>query len=109
MRHAPGSAGPFGHLSSTDGSAPGLFGFTYFTAAGFFDPSNHFQTENALAMPAGQSCQSVRAELNRLDSRGTQSKVEASTRGAKLAPAQQAEVDRYNQLLNLYLGARCHV
>lgn len=62
----------------------------------------------AMAMPAGQSCQSVRAELNRLDSRGTQSKVEAATRGARLAPAQQAEVDRYNQLLNLYLGARCH-
>ena len=63
----------------------------------------------AMAMPAGQSCQSVRAELNRLDARGTQSKVEAASRGTKLAPAAQAEVDRYNQLLNLYLGARCHV
>lgn len=63
----------------------------------------------AMAMPAGQSCQSVRAELNRLDARGTQSKVEAASRGAKLAPAVQADVDRYNQLLNLYLGARCHV
>ncbi len=63
----------------------------------------------AMAMPAGSSCQSVRGELNKLDSKGTPSRVEAATRGARLAPAQQAEVDRYNQLLNLYLGARCHV
>lgn len=62
----------------------------------------------AIAMPAGQSCQSVRAELNRLDAKGTQSKVEAASRGARLAPAAQADVDRYNHLLNLYLGARCH-
>lgn len=63
----------------------------------------------AIAMPAGQSCQSVRSELNRLDSRGTPSRVEAASRGARLSAPQQAEVDRYNQLLNLYLGARCHV
>ena len=63
----------------------------------------------AMAMPAGQSCQSVRAELNRLDAKGTQSKVEQASRGNKLPPPQQAEVDRYNQLLNVYLGARCHV
>ena len=63
----------------------------------------------AIALPVGQSCQSVRAELNRLDSKGTQSRVEAASRGTKLAPAQQADVDRYNQLLNQYLGARCHV
>ena len=63
----------------------------------------------AIAMPAGQSCQSVRGELNRLDSKGVPSKVDAASRGTKLPPAQQAEVDRYNQLLNVYLGARCHV
>lgn len=63
----------------------------------------------AVAMPAGQSCQTVRSELNRLDAKGAQSKVEAASRGSKLAPAAQADVDRYNQLLNIYLGARCHV
>lgn len=63
----------------------------------------------AMAMPAGSNCQSVRGELNKLDAKGTPSRVEAATRGTRLAPAQQAEVDRYNQLLNLYLGARCHV
>lgn len=63
----------------------------------------------AIAMPAGQSCQSVRGELNRLDSKGTPSRVEAASRGSRLSPQHQADVDRYNQLLNLYLGARCHV
>jgi hypothetical protein len=57
----------------------------------------------------GQSCQSVRAELSRLDAKGIQSKYDALNRGQKLAPAAQAEVDRYNQLLNQYLGAQCHV
>lgn len=63
----------------------------------------------ARAMPAGQSCQSVRTELNRMDSRGMRPKVEAATQGQKQSPQVQAEVDRYNELLNLYLGARCHV
>lgn len=63
----------------------------------------------ARPLAAGQSCGSIRQELNRLDARGTQSKVEAATQGKKLAPAAQAEVDRYNDLLNQYLGARCHV
>ncbi len=62
----------------------------------------------AQAMPVGQSCQSVRAELNRLDARGTQSKIESASRGAKLSPSSRADVDRYNQLLNVYLGAKCH-
>lgn len=63
----------------------------------------------ARALPAGQSCQSIRAELNKLDSRGVPSKVEAASRGQKLNPQSQADVDRYNDLLNYYLGARCHV
>ncbi|MGE5512225.1 MAG: hypothetical protein ACM31O_13345, partial [Bacteroidota bacterium] len=63
----------------------------------------------ARALPAGQTCQSVRAELNKLDARGVPSKVEAASRGQKLNAQSQADVDRYNQLLNDYLGARCHV
>jgi len=63
----------------------------------------------ARPLAAGQSCGSIRQELNRLDSKGTQAKVEASTQGKKLPPAAQADVDRYNDLLNQYLGARCHV
>ena len=63
----------------------------------------------ARSMPAGYTCQSVRQELNRLDAKGTRAKVEASTSGQKLNAQSQAEVDRYNELLNYYLGARCHV
>ncbi|MGH6815109.1 MAG: hypothetical protein ACREC6_05340 [Hyphomicrobiaceae bacterium] len=63
----------------------------------------------ASALPAGMSCQSIRSELNKLDAKGTQAKVEAANQGKKHPPAVQADVDRYNQLLNYYLGARCHV
>jgi hypothetical protein len=63
----------------------------------------------AIPLAAGQTCGSIRQELDTLDRRGTQAKVEAATQGKKLAPAAQAEVDRYNSLLNQYLGARCHV
>ena len=63
----------------------------------------------ARALPAGQSCQSVRAEMDRMLSRGVQSRVEAAQAGKKLPPQQQAEVDQYNRLLAQYLGARCHM
>jgi hypothetical protein len=63
----------------------------------------------ARPLAAGQTYGTIRQELNRLDSRGTQAKVEAATQGKKLPPAAQADVDRYNDLLNQYLGARCHV
>jgi hypothetical protein len=51
----------------------------------------------------------VRAELDKLDAKGTRSKVEAANRGQKLPSQAQADADRYNELLNTYLGARCHV
>lgn len=63
----------------------------------------------AIPLAAGQTCGSIRQELNRLDAKGTQAKVEAASQGKKLPPAAQADVDRYNYLLNQYLGARCHV
>ena len=63
----------------------------------------------ARPLPAGYSCQSVRAELNKMDGRGVPAKVERATAGQKLSPADKADVDRYNQMLNYYLGGRCHV
>lgn len=62
----------------------------------------------ARPLAGGQTCQTIRAELNRLDSRGTPAKVEASQAGRKLSADAQSDVDRYNSLLNQYLGARCH-
>jgi len=77
--------------------------------AGCAAQSAPYGDPGARALPSGQSCQTIRGELNKLDSRGVPAKVDAASRGQKLPPAQQADVDRYNQLLNYYLGARCHV
>lgn len=63
----------------------------------------------AKPLPMGQSCGSIRGELNRLDAKGVPTLVERASAGGKLNPAQQADVDSYNSLLNQYLGARCHV
>lgn len=62
----------------------------------------------ATPLAVGQSCGSVRQELDTLDRKGTQAKVEAASQGKKLSPKDKADVDRYNSLLNQYLGARCH-
>lgn len=63
----------------------------------------------AKPLPPGQSCGSIRNELNRLDSIGVPAQVERASNGGKLSAAQRDNVDKYNDLLNQYLGARCHV
>ncbi len=63
----------------------------------------------ARPLPPGYTCQSVRAELNKMDSQGVPAKVEAVSQGRKVSPADKAAADRYNQYLNYYLGGRCHV
>ena len=63
----------------------------------------------AAPLPSGRSCQDVRRELDRLDARGVPSRIEAANSGGKLSPAQRAEVEQYNGLLQQYLGARCHM
>lgn len=60
-------------------------------------------------LASGQSCGSIQQELNRLLGRGVQGNIEREASGKKLAPGAKADVDRYNALLNQYLGARCHV
>jgi hypothetical protein len=75
--------------------------------AGCAENSNVGGDPGARPLPPGQSCQSVRAELNKMDSQGAQSKVERATQG-KADAASKAVADRYNSLLNQYLGARCH-
>ena len=63
----------------------------------------------ARPLPPGHSCQSLRADLNKLDSRGVPAKVEAVSAGRKVSAQDKSDVDRYNELLNYYLGGRCHV
>jgi hypothetical protein len=61
------------------------------------------------ALSGGETCQSIRTDLNRLDKEGVPSLVERQNSGQKLPAAQKAKADLYNQLLDKYLGARCHV
>jgi hypothetical protein len=63
----------------------------------------------AKPLPAGQSCASIKSELDRMVSRGVQGSVEAQSAGNKLSANQKTDADRYNQLLGQYLGSRCHV
>ena len=63
----------------------------------------------ARPLPAGETCQSLRGQLDRLLSRGVQPKVEALSAGRKLSPKDKADAEAYNRILNQYLGARCHV
>ena len=77
------------------------------TLAGCAD-GDGFGDPGAASLAPGQSCGTIRQELDQLDRRGTQAKVEAASAGKKLAPKDKGDVDRYNSLLNQYLGARCH-
>ena len=61
------------------------------------------------ALSGGETCQSIRTDLNRLDREGVQSLVERQNSGQTLSAPQKAKADLYNQLLDKYLGARCHV
>lgn len=71
-------------------------------AAGNGDPG-------AKSLPAGQTCQSIFAEMRRLEGRNVQGSIERQQQGGSLSPSQKADADSYNRLLNDYLGARCHV
>ncbi len=63
----------------------------------------------ARPLPAGSTCQSIKAEISALDSRGVPAKVEAVSQNKKVSDKDKADATRYNQLLNYYLGGRCHV
>jgi len=63
----------------------------------------------AKSLPAGQTCTSIRQELRRMDNQGVPAKVEAVNAGRKVSRSSRQQANRYNQLLNDYLGARCHV
>lgn len=63
----------------------------------------------ARPLPPGQTCQSLRGDLNKMDARGVPAKVDAVSAGRKVSAQDKADADRYNELLNYYLGGRCHV
>jgi hypothetical protein len=61
------------------------------------------------ALAGGETCGSIKAQLNKLDARGVPASVQAQAAGKKISAQQKADADLYNRLLNDYLGARCHV
>ena len=79
------------------------------TLGGCADGDGYGGDPGAAPLAAGQSCGTIRSQLDALDKKGTQAKVEAASAGKKLAPKDKSDVDQYNSLLNQYLGARCHV
>jgi hypothetical protein len=60
-------------------------------------------------LAAGQTCQSVRSELDSLDRKGARGIVEAHLAGRSLTPERTSMAKHYMELLGHYLGARCHV
>lgn len=61
------------------------------------------------ALASGESCGSIKSQLNKLDAKGVPASVQAQAAGKKISAQQKADADLYNRLLNDYLGARCHV
>jgi hypothetical protein len=76
--------------------------------AGCAEGDSYGGDPGAASLAPGQSCGTIRQQLDALDRKGTQAKVEAASAGKKLAPKDKGDVDQYNSLLNQYLGARCH-
>jgi hypothetical protein len=60
------------------------------------------------ALADGETCQSILDHLNKLDRQGVPAYVERQNAGKKVTGAQKAQADLYNNLLDKYLGARCH-
>lgn len=58
-------------------------------------------------MLADNVCAQLRGDLNAMDKRGVPGLVDARNNGKKLAPAQDGEATRYNQVLDQYLGGQC--
>ena len=58
-------------------------------------------------MLADNACAQLRSDLNAMDRRGVPGLVDARNNGKKLAPQQDAEASRYNQVLDQYLGGQC--
>ena len=61
------------------------------------------------ALSGGETCESIRANLTKMDRAGVPALVERQNAGKSLSAAQKGQADLYNKLLNEYLGARCHV
>ena len=91
----------------TKQTAAGLMALTLAGCASANSPTGGDPGPTALS--GGETCQSIRANLTRMDNQGVPAFVERQSAGKKLSDKQRAQADLYNRLLNQYLGARCHV
>ena len=68
------------------------------------------QGPTATASVSANKCAELKAEAARMEARGVQHRADQAGRGeVKLSAKQQAEVDKYNSILNQYLGGKCHM
>lgn len=59
---------------------------------------------------AGASgCRSLQKELKRYERKGVAGWAEAKNAGKKLSKSKEADLRIYNELLNTYLGGKCHL
>lgn len=62
---------------------------------------------SAVMMPDAQ-CAQLRNDLNAMDRRGVPGLIDAKTNGrGSFTPQQTADINRYNQVLDSYLGGKC--
>ena len=57
----------------------------------------------------GGDCQSVRGELRKLDGIGVPGQIQAKQAGQHVSSDTSARIDRYNYLLEQYLGNDCQL
>lgn len=58
---------------------------------------------------SGGDCQSVRSELRKLDGMGVPGQIQASQSGQHVSAESRGRIDRYNHLLEEYLGNNCQL
>jgi len=58
---------------------------------------------------SGGDCQSVRAELRKLDGAGVPGQIQSQQAGQRVSADVKARIDRYNNLLEQYLGNDCQL
>lgn len=64
---------------------------------------------DGIGLASGAGCKSIESEIRKYEARGIQYKADAAARGTSLSAKQKADVQRYNSLLDSYLGSQCHV
>lgn len=66
------------------------------------------QAPSAAVSGASGDCKAQKAEMAGLVNQGVEGEIAAAEAGKTLSSEAQARVDRYNGLLNSYLGGGCH-